>query len=92
LALTVPGLEIGRFCEVGTLKAPQTESVRLRMLKFRQYLHKIHTDKQKKPQGAAALRDDAILIFKLVNFSFSLSEFLSFSEVWYLRKPLRQKV
>jgi hypothetical protein len=60
------------------------------MQKFHQYLHETHRDIQKKPQGAAALRDDAILIFKLVSFSFSLCEFSNFSAVWYLTKLLRQ--
>jgi hypothetical protein len=69
-SITVPGLEIERFCEVGTLQSPSDRKLGLRTLKFRQYLHKTHTDKKKKSQGAAALRDDAILIFKLVNFRF----------------------
>ncbi len=72
--------------------APQTESLRLRILKFHQYLHETHTDLQKKLQGTAALRDDVILIFKLVNFSFSLIEFSNLSAVRYLTKALRQKV
>jgi hypothetical protein len=59
-------------------KASQTESLSPRTLKFRQYLHEPHTDKQKKPQGAGTLRDEAILIFKPVNFYFSLKEFSHF--------------
>jgi hypothetical protein len=43
------------------------------MLKIPQYLHKTHTDKWKKRQGAATLRDDAVLIFKLDNFGFASS-------------------
>ncbi len=70
---TVPGLEIERFGKWVTFKAPQTESLSLRTLKFRQYIHKIHTDIWKKPQGTATLRDDAILIFILVNFCCSSS-------------------
>jgi hypothetical protein len=61
------------------------------MLRFHQYLHKTHTNEQKQSQGAAALRDDAILIFKLVNFGFSQSEFSNLSAVWHLRKPLDRK-
>jgi hypothetical protein len=41
------------------------------MLKFHQYLHKALSDKPKKQQGAATLRGDVILIFKIDNFSFS---------------------
>ncbi len=70
---TVPGLEIEWSVRKVPLKASQTESLGLRTLKFCQYLHKTHTDKRKKPQGAATCREDAILIFKLVNFYFSPS-------------------
>ncbi len=55
-------------------KASQTESLTFRTLKFRQYLHKTQTDKLEKPKGTETLRDDAILIFKLVNFFFSRKE------------------
>jgi hypothetical protein len=60
------------------------------MLKLCQHQHETHKDKQKKPQGAATLRNDAILIFKLVNFCCSKSEIRSL--VLYITKPLRQKV
>jgi hypothetical protein len=72
--LTVPGLETEQFCKVGTLQSSQTESLSLRKLKFCQYLHERHSEKQKKPQGTETLRDDAILILRdsSVRFSYSV--------------------
>jgi hypothetical protein len=78
------------LCSVVPYKSSQTESSTLRTLKFCQYQHETHIDKQKKPQGAVALRNYASLIFKLVNFCSSTSETRTL--VQYLTKPLRQKV
>jgi hypothetical protein len=78
------------WCCSVLFKATQTKSLSLRTLKFCQYQHETHKDKQKKLQGAATLRDDAILIFKLVNFCCSKSEIRSL--VQYITKLLRQKV
>ncbi len=75
---TVPGLEIERFSEIATLPSLSDRKFGSRTLKFRQYPHETHTDKQKKLQGAATLRDDAIIIFKLVNFCFWPKEFSHF--------------
>jgi hypothetical protein len=61
---TVPGLESEWFCAV-PYKAPQTNCLSLRALKFRQYQHETHTNKQKKLQGTGTLSNDAIIIFKL---------------------------
>ncbi len=45
---------------------------------------------EKKPQGAATFRDDAILMFTTVNFCSLLSEFCTL--VRYFIKPAKQKV
>jgi hypothetical protein len=76
------------FLQCGTLQSPSDRS--LRSLKFCQYQHKASSVKQKKQQGAVALRNDAILIFKLTNFCFSKSETRTL--VRYLTNALRRKV
>jgi hypothetical protein len=71
------------------VKAPQTESLSLRHGNFVCSNKETQTIKQKKPQGAATLRNDASIIFQLVNFCFSKSEIHTL--VQYIKKPLRQK-
>jgi hypothetical protein len=71
-------------------KAPQTDSLSFRMLNFRQYQHKTHTDKQKKPQGAATIMNDAILILKQVNFCFSKSEIRTYRRCCTLQNKASQ--
>jgi hypothetical protein len=78
------------FSNLSAVRSPQRESLSLRTLKFCQYQHETHTDKQEKPQGAEALRNDAIIILKLVNFCFLKSKTCAL--VWYFTKLLRQKV
>jgi hypothetical protein len=77
LQYTVPALEIEWFCMV-PYKAPQTKYLSLRTLKFHQYQHETHSDKQKKKQGTGTLRNDAIIALKLVNFCFLKSEIHTF--------------
>jgi hypothetical protein len=81
-------LIFAHWCCAVSFKATQTKSVILRTLKFRQYQHETHKEKKKKPQGAVTLRNDAILIFKLLNFCCSKSE--NRTLVLSITKPFRQ--
>jgi L-lactate permease len=72
------------------VKAPQTESLSLRMLKFCQYKHKTHKDKQTNHKVLRLSGMMQFLIFKLVSFCCSKSEISTL--VRYITKLLRQKV
>ncbi len=50
------------------LSTSSSLSSSLMTLKFRQYQHETHTNKQKNPQGVATFRDDAIIIFPPISF------------------------
>jgi hypothetical protein len=86
IIITAPGLEIERFCAVPYKALPSVRKLKsldaaISSEQTRD-TYKTHTDKEKKPQGAATFRDDATLRYKPFNFWFPLRDFYTFVQCY----------